>query len=113
MSNNQLSDLDALGFSCPNLEHLQISGNPIPCNFDVLQPLKYLKELMSLDASRTPIATHPEYSIYVRSNLTVQVTKKTCTHIKIHKYDIFKNKTKVRNSIRRSWMALDYICGIQ
>ncbi|XP_035703080.1 leucine-rich repeat-containing protein 9-like [Folsomia candida] len=73
MSNNQLSDLDALGFSCPNLEHLQISGNPIPCNFDVLQPLKYLKELMSLDASRTPIATHPEYSIYVRSNLTVQI----------------------------------------
>lgn len=69
VSNNQLSDVDPIGIACPKLIHLQISGNPLPCNLPVLQPLSKLLELTTLDASRTPIATHPNYAAFVMGNL--------------------------------------------
>jgi hypothetical protein len=65
LTSNQLSEVDMISSACKNLLHLQIGLNPIPCNLNLLDPLKNLNQLVTLDASRTALSTHPEYASYI------------------------------------------------
>lgn len=65
LSNNHLQELDMIQFACPALIHLHLSGNPLPCNTYILAPLRHLLHLQSLEATRTPLSSHPDYANYV------------------------------------------------
>lgn len=65
LSNNHLQELDMIQFACPALTHLHLSGNPLPCSTYILAPLRHLLDLQHLEATRTPLSSHPDYGNYV------------------------------------------------
>lgn len=65
LSNNHLQELDMVQFACPVLTHLHLSGNPLPCSTYILAPLRHLFHLRHLEATRTPLSSHPDYGNYV------------------------------------------------
>ncbi len=76
LSNNHLQELDMIQFACPALTHLHLSGNPLPCSTYILAPLRHLLDLQHLEATRTPLSSHPDYGNYViRYIPKIKVTK--------------------------------------
>jgi len=79
-SNNHISCINSLRFSCPGLTHLNLSGNPLPCTLVTLNPLRVMKNLVSFDASRTPLSTHRNYAFWVQQNTPTVTVRRNLSY---------------------------------
>lgn len=75
LSINQIDEVDNIPSSFPNLRHLHLNGNPLPCDVNILSSFRSFSSLLTLDCTSTPLASHPDYASFIAKNIsTLKVT---------------------------------------